>query len=134
MTETRAASPAPRLLILDDEEAIAHPMARFFRQLGCQADVACEAEEAAALVDHRRYDLAILDLRLNSYGGAEGLDVLREIRRTNPGTAVIVLSAFVSDEMEVEARRCGADRILAKPQDLPQLAAVAASLIGVQLG
>jgi len=126
--------PQPSLLILDDEEAIAYPIAKYFRSQGWRAEIATEAEEAEALVEHRRYDMFILDLRLSSYGGAEGLEVLRGIRRSNPVTPVVILSAFVSDEMEAEARRSGADHVLSKPQPLKDLAGLAARLVGSQLG
>ena len=124
----------PRLLILDDEEAVAYPMSQFFRGRGCHVDMAMEAEEAEALVSHRQYDLAILDLRLSNVAPTAGLDVLKEIRRTSPGTAVIVLSGNVSSDIEHEARRAGADRVLLKPLPLPALLEAAADLAGVSLG
>lgn len=124
----------PRLLILDDEEAIAHPIAKYFAARGWHAEIATEAEEAEALVDHRDYDMFILDLRLSNYGGAEGLEVLRRIRRRRPQASVIILSAFASEEMEAEARRSGADRVLSKPQPLHFLVELASSLVGSPLG
>ena len=123
-----------QVLLLDDEEAILLPTARYFRTLGCSVDVAREPEEAAALVSHRRYDLAILDLRVTRFGGTEGLEVLREIRRRDHGTSVIVLSAYVSPEVEAEARALGADGVLRKPQTLPDLAHLAFALMGAGRG
>jgi two-component system, OmpR family, response regulator TctD len=128
MSETPATS--KQVLLLDDEEAILLPSARYFRSLGCTVDVAREVEEAEALVSHRRYDLAILDLRITRFGGTEGLEVLREIRRRDHGTSVIVLSAYISPEVEEEARALGADGILRKPQPLPDLAHLAFALMG----
>jgi CheY-like chemotaxis protein len=121
---------APRVLLVDDEPAISIPMASYFRQLGCSTQVAGEAEEAAALAVHRRYDLAILDLRLTRWGGGEGLQVIEEIRRGSPGAAIVVLSAYVDDDAEREARRRGADAVLRKPHPLPGVARVAFDLIG----
>ena len=123
--------PASRkyVLLLDDEEAILLPTARYFRSLGCSVDVTREAEEAEALVSHRRYDLAILDLRVTRFGGTEGLEVLREIRRRDHATSVIVLSAYVSPEVEAEAWALGADSVLRKPQPLPDLAHLAFALM-----
>jgi CheY-like chemotaxis protein len=123
-------APHRQVLLLDDEEAILIPTAKYFRGLGCTVDVAREPEEAEALVSHRRYDLAILDLRVTRFGGTEGLEVLREIRRRHHATSVIVLSAYVSDEVEDEARSLGADSVLRKPQPLPDLAHLAFILMG----
>jgi DNA-binding response OmpR family regulator len=117
------------VLLVDDERAIAQPIAAYLGQRGWITDIACEPEEAEALAMHRRYDLAILDLCLTPWGGSEGLAVLRELRERCPGAVIIVLSAYVSAEADEEARRCGADAILRKPQSLPELARLAESLM-----
>jgi len=117
-----------RILVVDDEEGIVTPIVRYFRGLGCWVDAARESEEAEALVRDLRYDLVILDLRLTRLADADGLDVLREIRKRDDKTSVIVLSAYVSPEMEEEAHRSGADAVLRKPQRLPDLAQLAFAL------
>lgn len=119
----------PHVLLLDDEESILLPTATYFRGRGCEVDTAREPEEAEALVQHRSYDLAILDLRVG-IGGAAGLEVLREIRRHDDATNVIVLSAYISSEVEEEAWALGASSVLCKPQPLPGLAELAFSLMG----
>jgi DNA-binding response OmpR family regulator len=119
-----------RILLLDDEQAILTPMARYFGKLGFTVDMASEAEEAEALISHRRYDLAILDLRLTKFSDAAGLDVLREVRKRDHWTSVIILSAHVSQDAEEEAVRLGADAVLRKPQPLPELAQLALALMG----
>jgi len=119
-----------QVLLLDDEAAVLMPTARYFRGLGCTVDVAREPEEAEALVLHRHYDLAILDLCVTRFGGTEGLEVLREIRRRDHHTSVIVLSAYISAEVEEEAIALGADSVLRKPQPLPDLAHLAFALMG----
>lgn len=121
---------APRVLLVDDEPSIATPMATYFRQLGCCTEVAGEPEEAAALAMCRRYDVAILDLRLTRWGGGEGLHVIEEIRRTSPGAAIVILSGYVDEDSEREARRRGADIVLRKPHPLPGVARAAFRLIG----
>lgn len=124
------ASPSKHILLLDDEEAIRLPTATHFRSLGCEVDTARELEEAEALVQHHRYDLAILDLRVGAVGGTAGLGVLREIRRRDQATRIIVLSAHISSEVEAEAWALGADSVLCKPQPLADLAQFAFALMG----
>jgi CheY-like chemotaxis protein len=135
---TTEPTPSPRphryVLLVDDEEAVLLPTAHYFRSLGWTVDVAREAGEAEALVDHHRYDLAILDVRLTHPGGTEGLEVLRRIRRRDPRTTVILLSAYVSPEVEREARLLGAAGVLRKPQPLPDLAHLAFILMGSPRG
>lgn len=119
-----------RILLLDDEQAILIPMSRYFEKLGFAVDIASEAEEAEALISHRRYDLAILDLRLTKFSDAAGLEVLREIRKRDEHTSVIVLSAYASEAAQEEAIRLGAKAVLRKPQPLPELAQMALRLMG----
>jgi CheY-like chemotaxis protein len=128
--DSATAAPCKRILLLDDEPSILAPMGRYFTKLGCCVELATEPEEASALIAHRRYDLAILDLRLNRFPNADGLDVLREIRRRDHWTSVIILSAYASPEMEEEAIRLGADAVLRKPQPLADLAQLALALMG----
>jgi two-component system response regulator HydG len=127
-------SPSRHVLILDDEEAVLRPTAQYFRRLGCAVDVARAPEEAEALVSHRRYDLAILDLRVTRFGGAEGLEVLRQVRRRDHHTSIILLSAYISPEVESEARALGADSVQRKPMPLPDLAHLAMALMEAARG
>ncbi|HEV7500359.1 MAG TPA: response regulator [Vicinamibacteria bacterium] len=129
--EARAEGPAygRHVLLLDDEEAILLPTAKYFRGLGWTVDVAQEAEEGEALISHRHYDLAILDVRVTRFGGTGGLELLREIRRRDHRTSVIVLSAYISPEVDAEARDLGAAAVLRKPQSLPDLAHLALTLM-----
>jgi DNA-binding response OmpR family regulator len=124
-----AGSGATQVLLLDDEEAILVPTAKYFRSLGWSVDMARESEEGEALISHRRYDLAILDVRVTRLGGTGGLELLREIRRRDHHTSVIVLSAYVSPDMEAEARAMGAAAVLRKPQSLPDLAHLALTVM-----
>ena len=117
------------VLLLDDEDSILVPTATYFRSLGFNVDTARETEEAEALIEHRTYDLAVLDLRVGPVGGAAGLDVLREMRRRQSATSVIVLSAYISPEVEAEAWALGANGVLCKPQPLPDLARFAFRLM-----
>ena len=129
-TAATRTSTRPVVLLLDDEESILQPTATYFRRQGCEVDTAREPEEAEALILHRSYDLAILDLRVNAVGGASGLEVLRELRRHDEATSVIVLSAYISCEVEAEAWALGADYVVSKPQPLADLAQLALALIG----
>jgi DNA-binding response OmpR family regulator len=122
-------APPGHVLILD-EEAILVPTARYFRALGFTVDTAQEPEEADALLDRQPYDLAILDVSATRHGQPGGLEVLREIRRRDHDTKVVVLGAYISPEVEAEARALGADVVVRKPQPLPDLVQIAYVLIG----
>ena len=127
--DAQGADRAPRLLILDDEEAILLPLSEYFRERGYKVVATLEPEEAEALLDHKPFDLVILDLALTRFG-REGLEVLSTIRSHSPWLPVIVLSGNISPEVEEEARRLRADAVLMKPQPLDVLSHLADGLLG----
>ncbi|HEX6737602.1 MAG TPA: response regulator [Vicinamibacteria bacterium] len=124
-------SAGKRLLILDDEEAILIPVARYLTDRGFAVVTAREPEEAEALLECQRFDLVILDLGLTRFG-RDGLDVLGGLRAQLPWLPVIVLSANICPEVEDEARRLRADAVLSKPQPLAELARAAATALGAR--
>jgi DNA-binding response OmpR family regulator len=71
----------------------------------------------------------VLDLGLSRFE-RNGLDVLRSLRHSHPWLPVVILSAFVSSDVEAEAKRIGADAVLKKPMALPNLAQVVTALAG----
>ena len=118
-----------RLLLVDDEEAILRPMSKYFRELGCTVVPARDVAEAEKALARESFDLLILDIRLdpNERGG---LDVLRTLRANESPTPVVVMSAYVSHEVESEALRLGARAVLRKPQPLANVARTAFNLVG----
>lgn len=121
--------PMPRLLVVDDEEAICFSMSEYFSLHGYKVDTAREMEEAEKLLGSSEYKVVIQDLRLSLTNKTDGLDMIRTIREHNPQTRIIVLTAYGSAEVEDEARRCGADAFLRKPKPLSQVAQVVQGLI-----
>jgi len=121
--------PAPRLLVIDDEESICFSMSEYFSLHGFKVDTACELEEAEKLLGATTYRVVIQDLRLTMTSNHDGLNMIRIIREQNPQTRIIVLTAYGSAEIEDEARRCGADAFLRKPKPLSQVAQVVQGLL-----
>lgn len=120
---------AKRLLLVDDEEAILKPMAKYFREIGCTVVLAREPEEAERALACETFDALILDLRLTPQGWG-GLDVLRTLKDGGSSLAVVVMSAYASHEVEAEALRLGAHSILRKPQPLANVARTVFELLG----
>ena len=118
-----------RLLLVDDEEDILRPMGKYFRDLGCIVVPAKDAEEAKRLLACESFDLLILDIRLSPTERG-GLDVLRSLSASRSSLPVVVMSAYVSHEVEAEALRLGAKAVLRKPQPLANLARTAFNLVG----
>jgi DNA-binding NtrC family response regulator len=121
--------PMPRLLIVDDEEAICFSMSEYFSLHGFKVDTARELDEVEKLVGSTAYRVIIQDLRLSAKRDSDGLDIIRMVRGQNPEAKIIVLTAYGSVEMEDEAKRCGADAFLRKPKPLSQVAQVVQGLL-----
>jgi two-component system response regulator FlrC len=73
---------------------------------------AATGEEALQLIATRHYHLILTDLKMP---GISGLELLTQVKRDDPGTAVIILTAFGTVEGAVEAMRKGAVHYLLKP-------------------
>ncbi|HEX7378845.1 MAG TPA: sigma-54 dependent transcriptional regulator [Pirellulales bacterium] len=109
------------LLVVDDEETIAWALCRLARDEGHQAELASSAEEALDLARRQAFDLVMLDVRLP---GADGLSAMGELRRLQPQTPIVVMTAFGNLATAVAAVRNGAFDYLTKPFDVEQAAAV----------
>jgi len=121
--------PLPRLLVVDDEEAICFSMSEYFSLHGYKVDTAREMEEAEKLLNAAEYKVVIQDLRLSLTSQTDGLDMIRTIKEHNPHARIVILTAYGTAEVEDEARRRGADAFLRKPKPLSQVAQVVQGLI-----
>jgi len=119
-----------RLLIVDDETSILFALKRYFTRVGFDVDCARELEEAEALAAHTPYNIVIADLSLSGSGSAEGLEIIRYVRRMCPNARVILFTGHGSPAVEKEAYKRGADAFLQKPQPLAELASLIDRLTG----
>jgi two-component system, NtrC family, response regulator AlgB len=101
-----------RILIVDDEKNIRRALTMALESM--EHTVACASNSATALAELRAasFDAVLLDLKLSQ---ENGLDVLDEILRISPQTAVVMVTAYASIETAVEAMRRGAFDYLPKP-------------------
>ncbi len=100
------------ILIVDDEPAMRLLVTSVLRDEGHDVTAAASGEEALHLVAKRHYHLVITDLKMP---GISGIDVLNRVKREDPETAVILLTAYGSVEGAVVAMREGAADYLLKP-------------------
>ncbi len=109
------------MLIVDDDETLAHAVRDFFAARTFNVDVANELEEAQALLECRAYDVVICDISLMGSHSLEGLGVISELRCNAPDTKIIVLTGCGLYEVEERARELAIDSYLKKPTPLPAL-------------
>jgi two-component system nitrogen regulation response regulator GlnG len=106
-----------KVLIIDDEEAIAWALRKACEREGHSTSVAASAEEGLRLAAKEQPDAAFLDVRLP---GMDGLTALAKLQKVSPGTAVIIITAHGNLSTAVKAVEGGAFDYLAKPFDLDQ--------------
>jgi NtrC-family two-component system response regulator AlgB len=117
------------ILLVDDDAALRRSLRLALGSMGHAAEEAASGEQALALLRQRRFDLALLDLRLRR---ESGLDVLPGLLREAPGLPVVVMTAYASVDTAVEAMRHGAADYLPKPFTPDQLRVVLGRLREVQ--
>ena len=102
----------PKILIVDDEKPLRDTLARWFRS-SYECLVAPDADEAMKLVAANP-DLALMitDVRMP---GEDGVSLLRRAKTANPDMGAIVLTAYGTVDLAVEAMRDGADDFFQKP-------------------
>jgi len=116
VTEDRA----PRLLVVEDEEALAEGLRFNLQRKHYEVDVARDGREALAQAAKHRYDLIILDVRLP---GVVGLEVCQRLRRDGNFTPILMLTARNQPDDVVYGLKLGADDYVTKPFDLAELLA-----------
>jgi DNA-binding response OmpR family regulator len=120
-----------KILVVDDEHVITSSIKSYFTRLGATVDTAAEREEAEALLATRRYDVAIVDLRLAGTDGREGLDILRFVRDRGLDVRMVIMTANPTDSAQAAGRELGLDRFLRKPIPLQTMARVVDDLLAV---
>ena len=101
-----------KILLIDDERNIARTMSMTLESEGHEVTATESGAGALRQVQKAPFDLAFVDLRL---GQEDGLAVLAQLRRADPGLAVVVITAYASIPTAVEATRLGAADYLPKP-------------------
>lgn len=110
-----------RVLIVDDDEDLRRLLQGRLEARGHVVETADSGEGALMQLDQIRPDLIFLDLAM---AGLTGLDVLDILRARGLDIAVILTTAYGSEQVAVEALRRGADDYLRKPFDRTEFQAV----------
>ena len=108
------------VLVVDDEESVATTIQEILKLDGHTVTAVTSGTEALRLLGERQFDVVLTDLRL---ADIDGVDVLKEVQRTAPDTAAIMLTGYASLESAVAALRSGAYDYLMKPSDVEELRA-----------
>ncbi len=109
-----------RILIIEDDDRIAAPVADDLRRQRHAVDVASDGTSGLAYARSGVYDVILLDVMLP---GASGLDICRDLRRERSDAMILMLTARDTTDDRVRGLDAGADDYLVKPFALAELSA-----------
>ncbi len=117
---------AARILIADDQPDVIEALRLLIKPEGFQIDTADSPGAVMRAIERREYDVILMDLNYarDTTSGQEGLDLLAQIRSADDTTPVVVMTAWGSVSLAVEAMRRGARDFIEKPWDNERLLAI----------
>jgi two-component system, NtrC family, response regulator AtoC len=101
-----------RILIVDDEPNMLHMLSSILRQDGFETQTAATAREALDLAGKEQFDFILSDVRMP---GMDGMQLLERLREAHIEVIVILMSAYGSVDLALEAMRKGAYDYISKP-------------------
>jgi DNA-binding NtrC family response regulator len=109
--------PTSRILIADDQQDVREALRLLLKPEGYQIDTADSPAEVLRAVQRREYDIVLIDLNYarDTTSGLEGLDLLARLKTMDEALPVVVMTAWASVSLAVEAMRRGARDFIEKP-------------------
>jgi sigma-B regulation protein RsbU (phosphoserine phosphatase) len=118
-SSTTLAATRPRVLIAEDQTDVIEAIRLVLKQEGFETQAVTSPHAALAALTSDRFDLLLMDLNYtrDTTSGMEGLDLLKQVQQVDSFLPVIVMTAWGSVELAVEAMRRGAADFIQKPWD-----------------
>jgi DNA-binding NtrC family response regulator len=109
----------PRVLIADDQREVREALRLMLKAEGFDTETAASPAEILQAVTSRDFDAVLMDLNYtrDTTSGREGLDLLARLRGLEPTLPVVVMTAWATVDVAVEAMRRGARDFVEKPWD-----------------
>src|SRR6185436_6722986 len=119
-------APALRILIADDQPDVIEALRLLLKSEGYASESAKSPAAVIKAVEANDYDLVLMDLNYarDTTSGQEGLELLQKLQALDASLPVVVMTAWASVDVAVEAMRRGARDFITKPWDNPRLLAI----------
>lgn len=109
-----------RILVLDDEQSIIQVIRFALEKEGCEVHAFTNPEDALGALKKQFFDILLTDLSMPSISG---LDVIKQARDISPQTGMIIMTAYGTMKVAIEAMREGAQDFIPKPFEIKHLIA-----------
>ncbi|HVH89555.1 MAG TPA: response regulator, partial [Terriglobales bacterium] len=115
--EAGLATKRKRVLVADDQPDVLHAIALLLKLEGFESQTVMHPAAVIEALKSGEFDLLITDLNytLDTTSGSEGLDLISSIRKINAAVPVLVITAWGTIELAVEALQRGASDFIQKP-------------------
>ena len=116
-----------RVLVVDDDPSVLATYRRVLKRAGYSAELRddpCAVLEDESLANN--VDLILIDYKMP---GMDGLSLLAELRHRECRARCVLISAYLNDDVRIQAQHLGVDCVLNKPVDIQQLRSTLSSLL-----
>jgi DNA-binding NtrC family response regulator len=126
--------PSPRVLIADDQAEVLSALSFLCTAEGYEAVTADSPSAVLLKIGREDFDVALIDLnyRAERQTGVEGLGLIKSIREIDPSLPIVVMTAYASIQIAVEAIRLGAKDFLQKPWENERLLSILRTQIALR--
>jgi DNA-binding NtrC family response regulator len=115
-----------KILIVDDELIMRESLAGWLERDGHEISTAPSGEEALEILKDARFDILLVDIKME---GISGLEVLKHVKENDPDVAVVMITAYGSISTAIDAMKNGAYDYLLKPFDPNELGVLIEKII-----
>jgi len=107
-----------KILVIDDEEIILHPIKVILHHIAYDVSTYSSPIDGEKEAKNNDYDLIILDLRMPERNGAE---ITESILKEKPEARILILTAYTADPLAKRALEAGALSLLKKPFEIAKI-------------
>lgn len=107
-----------RILVVDDETGLCDFISHYLQSRGFEVKVAFRAKEALEILSQESFDIILADIMMPTM---DGLEMLRQIRISDPDAVVVMMTAYASLDKAMKAIAYGAADLLIKPFEFNKL-------------
>ncbi len=108
-----------RILVVDDEENVALTLQSGLERLpNCEVTIATSGEQALQLFAQRPFDLMVTDYKMP---GTDGMTLASRVRQAYPPTSIVMITAYMNDDLLEQAARASIHSVLDKPVKLAEV-------------
>jgi two-component system response regulator AtoC len=112
MTISPSQEYAATILVIDDEDNMRHMLSKMLQRAGYQVETAADGKEGLTCLERQPFDFVLCDIKMPRM---DGMEFLQQCRNTAFGSTVIMMSAYGTIDLAVQAMQLGAYDFITKP-------------------